>query len=74
MMAGRVKELAEDTKVALRNVRRDGNRMADTSEKDKDLSEDQRDDVKNEIQDLIKKYEAQAADAAKAREKQVMED
>ncbi|HYW80840.1 MAG TPA: ribosome recycling factor, partial [Thermoguttaceae bacterium] len=73
-MVGRVKELAEEAKVALRNVRRDGNRMADTAEKDKDLSEDQRDDVKTEIQELIKKYEAQAADAAKAREKQVMED
>lgn len=73
-MAGRVKELAEEAKVALRNVRRDGNRMADTAEKGKDLSEDQRDDVKSEIQDLIKKYETQAADAAKAREKQVMED
>ena len=73
-MAGRVKELAEGAKVALRNVRRDGNRMADTAEKDKDLSEDQRDDVKSEIQDLIKKYESQAAEAAKAREKQVMED
>ncbi len=74
MMAGRVKELAEEAKVALRNVRRDGNRTADTAEKDKDLSEDQRDDVKNEIQDLIKRYETQAAEAAKSREKQVMED
>ncbi len=73
-MVGRVKELAEEAKVALRNVRRDGNRTADTAEKDKNLSEDQRDDVKSEIQDLIKRYETQAAESAKAREKQVMED
>jgi len=73
-MVTRIKDLAEEAKVALRNVRRDGNKMADTSEKDKSLSEDQRDDVKNEIQDLIKKYESQAIDAAKAREKEVLEE
>ena len=53
-MVGRVKELAEEAKVALRNVRRDGNKMAEAAEKDKSLSEDQRDDVKREIQDLIR--------------------
>jgi len=73
-MVGRVKELAEEAKVALRNVRRDGNKMADAAEKDKSLSEDERDDVKKEIQDLIKKYESLAGDAAKAREKEVLEE
>jgi len=72
-MVGRVKELAEEAKVALRNVRRDGNRMADAAEKKKSLSEDQRDDLKQEIQDLTKKYESQANDLAKAREKEVLE-
>ncbi len=73
-MVGRVKELAEETKVALRNVRRDGNKQADTGEKDKDFSEDDRDQVKEEIQDLIKTYESQATELAKAREKEVMEE
>ncbi len=73
-MVGRVRELLEEAKVALRNVRRDGNKMADTAEKDKDLSEDDRDDVKSEIQELIKKYEADANDLAAAREKEVMEE
>ena len=72
-MVGRVKELAEEAKVALRNVRRDGNRMADAAEKDKSLSEDQRDDVKKEIQDLIKQYESKATKMAKAREKEVLD-
>ena len=72
-MVGRVKELAEEAKVALRNVRRDGNRIADAAEKKKSLSEDQRDDLKQEIQDLTKKYESQANDLAKAREKEVLE-
>jgi ribosome recycling factor len=73
-MVARVKELAEEAKVALRNIRRDGNKTADQAEKDKDLSEDERDQVKDDIQDLIKQYESQIADLAKAREKEVMED
>ncbi len=72
-MVNRVRELAEESKVALRNIRRDGNKMADQSEKDKDLSEDERDDVKNEIQELTKKYEATVAEMAKARERDVLE-
>ena len=72
-MVGRVKELAEEAKVAIRNIRRDGNKAADNAEKKKTLSEDDRDRVKKEIQDLTKQYESQASDAAKAREKEVME-
>jgi len=72
-MVNRVRELAEAARVALRNIRRDGNKMADQSEKDKDLSEDERDDVKNEIQELIKRYEATVGEMAKARERDVLE-
>ncbi len=73
-MVSRVKELAEETKVAVRNIRRDGNKQADQGEKDKDFSEDDRDQAKEEIQELTKTYEAQATDLAKAREKEVMEE
>jgi ribosome recycling factor len=73
-MVGRIRELLEETRVAVRNIRRDGNKTADQAEKEKTLSEDGRDDVKAQIQDLTKKYESQAADLAKAREKEVLED
>jgi ribosome recycling factor len=73
-MVARIKELSEEAKVAVRNVRRDGNKMADQSEKDKELSEDDRDKIKDDIQELTKRYENQAGDLAKAREKDVMED
>jgi len=72
-MVARVRELCEEAKVSIRNVRRDGNKMADQAEKAKNLSEDERDDLKEEIQELTKKYEGQANDLAKAREKEVME-
>ncbi|NLS94491.1 MAG: ribosome recycling factor [Planctomycetaceae bacterium] len=72
-MVARVKELCEEAKVAVRNIRRDGNKLADKSEKDKILSEDQRDSVKDEIQELTKKYEADATELAKIREKDVLD-
>lgn len=73
-LASRVRELTEDTKVSIRNVRRDGNKTADQEEKDKVLTEDERDRVKDEIQELTKKYEGQASDLAKAKEAEIMED
>jgi len=73
-MVGRIRELCEEAKVAIRNIRRDGNKTADQSEKEKTLSEDQRDDVKEEIQELTKNYESQATELAKKREKEVLED
>jgi ribosome recycling factor len=73
-MVGRVKELAEESKIAVRNIRRDGNKMADQAEKEKSISEDDRDGLKEEIQDLTKNYESQATELAKNREKEVLED
>ena len=67
-MVGRIKELTEEAKVAIRNVRRDGNKAADQDQKEKELSEDERDSVKEEIQELTKKYEDLAADSAAAKE------
>jgi ribosome recycling factor len=72
-MVSRIKELAEEAKVSIRNIRRDGNKAADQSEKDKALSEDQCKAVKDEIQTLTKQYEDQVNDLAKAREHDVME-
>ena len=70
----RAKELAEETKISIRNVRRDANKAADQAEKDKELSEDERDTVKDEVQELTKKYESQANDLAKSKEKELMDD
>jgi len=72
-MVSRIKELNEEAKVAIRNNRRNGNKHADQSEKDKVFSEDDRETVKKEIQDLTKKFEKQANDLGKARETEVMD-
>lgn len=73
-LVSRIKELTEEAKVSIRNVRRDGNKEADQQQKDKILSEDERDKVKEEIQELTKTYENKANELAKAKEQEVLED
>ena len=72
-MIARTKELSEEAKIAIRNVRRDANKHADTTEKDGGLSEDDCKALKDEIQELTKKYENSANDLAKAKEAEVSE-
>ncbi|MBU6175740.1 MAG: ribosome recycling factor [Planctomycetes bacterium] len=71
-LVARIKELAEETRVSIRNVRRDANKAAETAEKDKVISEDDRDKTKEEIQELTKQYENSVGDLAKNREADVM--
>lgn len=72
-MVSRIKELAEEAKVSIRNIRRDANKAIDASEKAKEIGEDDRDRLKDEVQELTKKYEAKAGEMAKAREAEVTE-
>jgi ribosome recycling factor len=69
----RLKELAEDAKVACRNVRRDANKNFDQSEKDGDLSEDDRDSGKEEVQTLLKKFEGQIDDLTAKKSTEILE-
>ncbi len=71
-MVARIKELTEEAKISIRNIRRDANKAADQAAKDKGISEDQRDDIKDQVQDLTKKFEDQASELAKKRESDVM--
>ena len=73
-MGARIKDLAEEAKVAIRNIRRDGNKAAEQAEKDKTVSEDQRDDIKDSIQKLTNQFEERASQMAKNRQTEVMED
>ncbi len=73
-LVARVKEFAEEARVAIRNVRRDANKHTDTAQKDKVLTEDLCEATKEEVQSLTKKYEGSVNDEAAAKEKQVMEE
>ncbi len=72
-MVSRIKELAEEARVSIRNIRRDGNKAIEQAEKDKLIGEDERDSGKEEVQELTKKYEEQVNELAKNREGEVME-
>jgi ribosome recycling factor len=73
-MVARTKELAEETKVAIRNIRRDANKEAETAEKAKSITEDDLESTKGEVQDLTKKFEDKCNELAKAKEAEVMND
>jgi ribosome recycling factor len=72
-MAKRIKELAEEARVACRNVRRDGNKHFDQAEKDGELTEDDRDRGKDEVQKLLKTYEGKIDEMADKKSKEIME-
>ncbi len=67
-----VKKMGEESKVALRNVRRDGNDRLKDLKKDKQISEDEAHRAQDEVQkitdDFIKKVDVQASE----KEKEIM--
>jgi ribosome recycling factor len=71
-MVARLKDLAEDARVAIRNIRRDANKHSDTSLKDKLINEDIHDQLKEQIQELTKQYEGKVNSMADAKEKDIM--
>lgn len=73
-LVSRVKELAEEARISIRNIRRDANKHADQSEKDKVMGEDERGDTKDQIQELTKKFEGKVNSMADAKEKDVMDE
>ena len=73
-LVNRTKELAEEARIAIRNIRRDANKAADQEEKKKELGKDERDDVKDSVQELTKQYEAKVNDMARKREKDILDD
>jgi len=60
-LATSIKHMGEQAKVTLRNARRDANKHFDQASRDKTLhlSEDDIEQAKNEMQNLLKKYEKQ---------------
>src|SRR4029077_19692668 len=63
-MVARIKKSAEEAKVALRNIRRDANKHFDQAEKNKEMTEDDRDKGKEEVQNLLKKFEDKVTEMA----------
>jgi ribosome recycling factor len=72
-MVARIKKSAEEARVACRNVRRDANKHFDTAEKNKEMTEDERDKGKEEVQTLLKTYEEKIGDLGDKKSKEILE-
>lgn len=72
-LAKKVKELAENAKIACRNVRRDANKNIETAEKAKTISEDDSKKAKDKIQEVLKTYETKCDEVATAKSKEITE-
>lgn len=68
-----VRKKAEEERVAIRNIRREGNEMIRELEKEKEISEDESIEGLEEIQKLTDKYIAEIDASLSAKEKEIME-
>jgi ribosome recycling factor len=72
-LATRIKKSAEESKVSCRNIRRDGNKQFDQAEKNKEMTEDERDRGKDDVQKLLKQYEDKVTEMADKKTKEILE-
>lgn len=69
----KVKEAAEHSRIALRNIRRDANKQVDHEEKESGLTEDQAKKGREDVQTLLKKMEGKVDDLVTAKQKEITE-
>ena len=68
-----IQKMGEDTKVIVRNIRRDANDLIKKMKKDGDLTEDEVKTAEKSVQDLTDKYVKEVDVASAKKEKEVME-
>jgi ribosome recycling factor len=68
-----LKKMAEDSRVAVRNIRRDSNEDVKKSKKDSEISEDDEKKLLKEIQDATDDWIKKVDEAEKLKEKEILE-
>lgn len=68
-----VRKVAEEKRVAVRNIRRDANEEVKSLEKSGEISEDESRRTQSEIQELTDKYIEQVDELLAAKEKEILE-
>jgi ribosome recycling factor len=63
---------SEGAKIAIRNVRRDANELLKEDEKKKEISEDERKRLEEEVQKITDKFVAEVDSVSAAKEKEIM--
>lgn len=69
----KVKEFCEETRVAMRNSRRELNKQADQMKKDSTITDDENHQLHDEIQESLKKYEGKVDEMMKAKTAEILE-
>ncbi len=72
-LGNQVKQLGEQAKVTVRNARRDNIKSIEQAEKDKAITEDERDKGKIEMDDITKKYCDNIDEIVKVKTAEIME-
>ncbi len=72
-LVGRVKDLAEEARIAIRSIRRDANKQAELEQAEKILTEDAVKTCKEEIQSLTKRFEGKVNDLAGKKSAEILE-
>ena len=67
-----IKKMGEETKVAVRNVRREGIDLAKSMQKNGEMTEDELKNAENEIQKMTDKYIEEVEKILANKEKEVM--
>ena len=67
-----VKKYAEDAKVAMRNLRRDGMDYVKNLKKKNEITEDEQKKAEKDLQDMLDKYIKKVDEATAAKEKELM--
>ena len=72
-LAKQVKKYAEDAKVAMRNIRRDGMDYVKKLKKNSEITEDDQKKAEKDLQDLTDKFIKKVDEACAVKEKELME-
>lgn len=72
-LAQRVKDMAEDAKVAVRNIRRDANKHLDKLKKNSEISEDGCEGAREEIQELTDQHTNRIEELKKDKRSDILE-
>ncbi len=71
-LAAQVRNMAEDARVAIRNIRRDANRHLDKLEKESKISEDECEGAREEVQELTDKHSSQIDELREEKNRDIM--
>jgi ribosome recycling factor len=72
-LAGQCKQMAETAKIAIRNARRDANKLLEMEEKESLVTEDEATQGKEQIQELTKSYEAKVDETVDKKKAEIMQ-